>query len=625
MRCFLLLTVLFLSSSTYAQRSRVPLRPVQDDISAADSARIARYNLAQSFLNAAQFDRAIALLEDLYVDHPGNHQYFRTLKEAYEAVKRYEDAITLTDAALQRFVPTGQHELMADKARLLFLNGDEPEALATWDAVLDDAPRHERLYRLVYESMLQVRLIDRAIVVLQRGRTALERHELFQTELAYLYSLAGSHEKALNEYLALLVSNPRQISYVRGRLSQSLQQAGAMETSLPLLRDHVENAPFRRSFRELYAWMLVENGDFEPALAQYQILSREEEQPGQFMFDFARRAADMDAYEVAATAYGAVLQHDTPFGVQAQLGLAEMHRKHGDQLASSTDAPTAHQYYEEAMTAYRTFLRLFPADPQYPEVLRRIGELQQTAFDSDSEAKATLQEVIRTFPGTAAARQARFDLGRMAIKHNELDVAIQIFEMLESQLGAGTLLAEQSRHERALIRFYQGDFPAARALVGTLRQNAMSDVANDAIGLRLVLLENPGPDSANAALQQYAATALLLRQHQLQEAIASADQILGYWGQHPIADDTRYLRAQTLRRSGNIDDALVAFGEMALAHPDSPLADRALFEYADILHREMKRPAEAIVAYSDLLMRYPGSLLAVKARERLRDLRVQGV
>ena len=626
MRYLLILVLIAPILPAAAQRPRAPTREVQKELSPSDSAYAARFRLARSFLGAAQIERAIAILEDLHVERPGDASYYNELKGAYESVKRYDDAIRMVDRWLARNVPGAEPQLLAEKARLRYLSGDEQDARAVWDRVLGRADADERIFRLVYESMMQVRLIDRAILALQRGRAALQRPELFQTELAYLHGLVGDHDLAMEEYLALLQASAQQINYVRARLSQTLQQDGAMKAALPIIRARVAQRPDYRSFRELYAWMLVEGGEFADALDQYRILSRSEEQPGRTLFDFAMQAADMGAYKIAATAFGQVLaEHaDIPVAADAQLGLADMQRLQGDRLAESHGPDAARPQYEAAVEACRAFLRLFPANPQTPQVLLRIGDLQQNVFLQHAEAEATLLAVVRDHRGTPAAREARFALGRLAVTRNELEAARLIFELLERDVGSMHPLAGRARYERALIHFYQGELAEAGALLQQIRQKTETDMANDAIALRVLLLGNPGPDSANAAVQQYAAAALLFRQRRIPETVDATERLLGYWGQHPIADDTRHLRATALREAGHMEDALVAFGELPLIHPDSPLADRSLFAFATILDHELGRRDEALSAYSDLLMRFPGSLLVPDVRQRIRILRREG-
>ena len=627
MRYLALLCLLTLTAAAAAQRPSRVTSEIRQEISSEDSLFMARLNLARSLTGGGQIDRGIAVLEDLHRERPADVVVFETLLGAYESVKRYEEALTMIGAAIARRPRGADPDLRAEMARLYYLSGQEQGALGAWHSILDATEDLERHHRLVYESMMRVRLIDKAITVLERGRARTGRPELFQTELAYLHGLVGAHDKAMEEYLDLLQANERQLNYVRGRLSQSLQQQDALETSLPIVADRVQQYPGHRSYRELYAWMLVEHGDFERAFEEHRLLSRDEINEGRALFDFASQVADLGAYDIAAAAFNEVLtKHPAALiAAEALLGMAEMHQRHARQLVDEGDRDQGLPFYSAALASYEAFLEQFPGHPQVPEALRRMGALQHTEFYNYEEARTTLTEVAQSYDGSPAALQARFDLGRLEVDQSNLMEARKIFESLETQLSPHHVLAEKSRYERALIEFYVGNLSNAANLVESIRQHSDSEVANEALALKLLILENPGPDEINLGVQQYAGVASFIRQRRYEEAIILSDTLLYNWSQHPIADDARFLRAQALHGASRLDDALLAYGELSLIHPDSPLADHALFEYASLLDRELGQESEAIEAYSSLLERFPGSVLAPKVRARIRELRLAEV
>jgi len=617
--------MLLLALPAQSQRPRNPDRGVRPAPSQEDSTALAQYRHARALINAGNLDSAIDVLDNLLAAYPANITYHTTLREAYEAHKRYDDAINLIDRTLATIPQGNAVQLKAEKARILHTSGKEQQAFSTWNQILDASGNQERYYRTVYESMLKVRLIDRAISVLERGRADTGRPELYQTELAYLHGLAGAYDRAMEEYLDLLSINFRQVNYVRGRLTQMLQQEGALAASLPIAKERVEQVTDNPAFREIYAWLLTENGNYAEAFEEYRLLSGGQPHAGRVFFDFAAKAADLGEFDIAAEAYNEVLDNhpDAPLAAEAQLGLANMHRQHAEQL----DVPSsARPYYEAAEQAYRTFLANFPGHASYPAVLRRIADLQQHVFLQPEEAERTLFEVVRRYPNTASARQAHFDLGRLAINQDRLDEARIIFLRLEEMLRHRGALADHARYERALINYYQGELAAATTLASTIKQNTTTDTANDVLAFRVLILENPGPDSANVSLQQYARAQLRLRQRRFDEVITTADSLLGGpGGQHPIADEARFLRAQALRASLRTEEALLAFGEIPLIYPESPLADQSLFLHASILDQDMGKTEEAIEAYSRLLTQMRGSLLAPEARSRIRALQNGGI
>ncbi len=614
-------------SGVQAQAQRVQVR--RSPPSNIDSTLVARFQLADTYLRGAQYDRAIALLEDLYATSPTTYVFYEKLKEAYENVKRYDDAIALVADRLAQEAIGDPTMLLSDKARLFFLKGEEQTAYSLWDEALAGSSENQNAYRIIHTSMLQVRLFDKAIEVLEQGRRATEQPTLFQADLAYLYSLTGQHEKAMEEYLGLLAINERQLNYVRNRLSRSLEQEGALPAIIAVTERGVRKTPLNRGYRELLAWLYMEAEQYPKAFNEYRAIDRLEKENGRVLFDFAQRVADASAYDIALEAFDEVLSRypEAPVAADAQMGLAEMHQRWAektherlfDERGNRLPAP----HYEATLETYRTFLQQFPTHPYYPEVLRRIGRLQQDVFFNLGEANATLNEVTLRYPNSQAAHQARYDLGRIALIRGDLEQARLIFARLVEQLRIGEL-AEQARYEQALIHFYRGEFETANTLVQVLDENTSTDVANDAIALKVQLLENRGPDSLDTPLRQYARASLMLRQRRVNEVVQLMDELLAEFGFHPLADDARFLRATAIREAGRAEEALAAFCELPLIHPQSPLADRSLFQAAEIQEQDLNNPEGALTTYTQILTHYPGSMLLPEVRFRIRALRGDG-
>ena len=593
-----------------------------------DSTLVTRYQLADSYLRAGQFDRAITLLQDLYEESPATYVFFEKLKEAYESVKRYDEAILLVDERIPR--DANLVGLTAEKARLQFLKGEEAVAYDTWRKAINASPNQVNTYRLVYQSLSRVRLFEKSVEVLEEARLTLNNPEHFQVDLAWLYSLTGDFAKSMQEYIGILSNNERQLSYVRSRLGRFVDQADVLEEGIPVVENAVRDTPLNRSFRELLGWLYLEAKRFEEAFDVYRAIDRLEQEQGNVLFTFAQQAADAAAYDVSSQAYAEILERypDSPAAPEAQLGLARMHEKHAhdvlerafDDAGNRIPAPN----YEAALENYRVFLQEYPSHVAYPEVLQRIGHLQQEVFYALGDAESTLLEVIENYPSSGAYQDANYDLGQIAIMRGDLSKARLVFSRIEDELRIGEL-AERARYELALIHFYQGEFDAALTLSQVMNENTSTDVANDAIELKVLLFENKGPDSLNTPLNIYAQASLASRQRIHGQALGLIDSLLVQFGNHPLVDDARFLKATILREIGRKDLALQSYLEFPLIHPESFLVDRSLFAAAEVYEFDLGNEDLAIETYSRLITEYSGSLLASKARERIRILRGDGI
>jgi cellulose synthase operon protein C len=589
-----------------------------------DSSQVGRFQLAESFMRTAQYQRAISLLEGLYNDSPQTNVFYDRLREAYESVKRYDAAIALVNQKIsQELSPT---IYVADKARLQFLKGDEATARQTWQAAIDSNPSSSSVYLLVYRSLMQVRLFDFSIEILEAGRETLGNTALFQIDLAQLYNLTSQHDKAAIEYLDLLKINQNQLNYVRSQMGPFLTTPESLEKSIAVVGAGVAQNPLNRAFREFLGWLYVENKQYRLALDVYRAVDRLEREEGKILFTFAQIASDGGAYDVALEAYDEILRR-YPLGLSAPdalRGLGLMQEKWAETLGENVFDLAGNRlprnHYDEALDTYQLFLIDYPQHPMFPDVLRRIGLLHQDVFYDYTSAYTVLTEVIGRYPQTIVADQAAYDLGRLAVMENRMEDARLEFSRLLTRLRTGEL-ADLSRYDLALYHFYKGDFEAALGLTAAMQENTSTDVANDAIAMKVMLIENRGPDSLDVPLRGYAHTKLLTRQREWETALHQLDDLLQEFGSHPLADDMLFDRAILLARTAKPELAIQAYLELPLIHPASFLADRSLFGAATLQYQILGDRASAILTFERILKEYPGSLLTTVTREQIRRLR----
>ena len=287
-----------------------------------------------------------------------------------------------------------------------------------------------------------------------------------------------------------------------------------------------------------------------------------------------------------------------------------------DAADNRIDAP----HFEAALAGYQAFAERYPTHPSAMEALARQAELQQSVFRNYGVAEILLERLSNQSRNAGQAATARLDLGRLALQRGNLAAARTAFTQVEEDLRIGPL-AETARLELALLNFYEGDFQGALARVEAMNENTATDVANDAIALKLTLRENVGPDSTNAALQAYADASLLARQQRHTEVLRELEGLLSTFGAHPISDEAAFLRIETQRALGLTVEAVTSIERFQSRYPQSHLLERTLFLLGEIQEHDYGDAAAALETYTEFLVRFPGSLLAPDARARIRNLR----
>ncbi|MFO8099870.1 MAG: tetratricopeptide repeat protein, partial [Salinibacter sp.] len=471
-----------------------------------DSTQAQRLQRAESLLQSDQPGEAIPILESVYERDPTQTVVFQRLKEAYQENKQYTAAVELlNDRIDERPTPA----LLTEKARLLYQDGQEDRALEVWREALDLQPEEISTYRRVYRMLVDLREYGPAIDVLTRARSALDRPSVFRTDLARLYNRDGQHEKAMQEYVSLLADSPDRLNYVKEQLQPFVERGEGVSAGIEVLESAVGSSSPTKAYRQLLGWLHMETGDYSAAFDVYKAVDQDQEQPGQGLLSFARAAATAEEYALATRAYETIVDRrpDGPLAPPARKEMGDTYRRWAAQEADSmalVDTTGAQgRRYAAARTAYRTFLKRHPEHESALAVRTELGTLQLEVFRNLDAAASAFQTISEKAPDASQSQRARFNLGRVALLRDSLDRADQIFSDL-SESADRDALALRAQFERARLQFYQGNFDTALTEVKDIAPNTSSDVANDAIDLKVLLQEGRGPDSLDTALRLYA-------------------------------------------------------------------------------------------------------------------------
>lgn len=594
-------------------------RPPQDEQHLAN-----RYLLAETYMSARQYARAIAVLEDLLAEDPHSLPVLESLKAAYVADGRLDEAIGLLRQSLAQQGPSPS--LLAELGGLYLQRGDRAAAEEAFRQAVNAAPDHAPTYRVLYAVLIQHRLWEQARDILLAGRQRLGQPDLFRVELAELYSRSNQHAEALEEWAGLLAESPTRLSFVQGRIGRMLDQEAAGPAFQSALDRLIRREPTRLAYRRLAAWLAAEMGDFATGLNHVRALNRLARESGESLLQFAESALQAAAYDVAEEAFALVLElHPRgPAAPAALLSSALLHEKRAEQAnerrrrhAGERQVP---HHYGEAARRYEAFIERHPTSAALPVAMQRLAELKRDVFHDFARAEELLDAILNRFPGEDHGVEARFALGELAILRDDLTAARIAFTRLQNQLRVGEQ-AERARFQLALLDFYEGNFEMALSRLNAMQRNPATDKANDAIDLRLILTEHRGPGSLATPLHAFGRAELRLRQHRPDEALLELDLLAASHPDHGIAPLVRFRRAHALRLLNQPQDALDDLTALPENYPQSYLAERALFLAAEILERDLGDHARAIETYLSLLTRYPGSLLAPEARTRIRRLR----
>jgi tetratricopeptide (TPR) repeat protein len=179
---------------------------------------------------------------------------------------------------------------------------------------------------------------------------------------------------------------------------------------------------------------------------------------------------------------------------------------------------------------------------------------------------------------------------------------------------------DEATYRLAELAYFRGEFQTATDLLAGLTLDLQVDYANDALRLQTFLQENAR--SSTDALRDFARADFLGRQRRNAEAVQDLLEIVDKNPRALLVDDALILAGELQVENGDYRDAIGTYEKLIREFPETSIAlDKAWFAIAEIHQYRLNDPASATTAYQSLLSNFPNSLLAEKARKRIRDLR----
>ena len=592
---------------------------------------VARLRLAQSFEQAGEWDRAATLYESLLETQPENFVVLEGLRRAYTELKQYDKAVDLIRRQLVG--KPADENLLSILGGLYDLSGEPQVADSIWHVVIRKDVKNPNLYRLIAAQLIEHRQYDKAISLYLEGREATKNQALYMEELASLYGALHQFESATHEFVKILRTNPQQVTYIQSRLSSFTGQEEGRLAALNVFRAEIARFPDEVPLHAVLGWLSMEGKQFDAALDQYRIIDRLTKANGFEIFQFAQRAAQEHANQTAAKAFREVVEGRAPQNIlaYARFGYARAIEElsvGNDTLASVTGQvlPTVGRgtavsetqpTFQGALTLYESLISDQPNTETAMQALYRIGTIRFSRFFDLNGALAAFDR-IRTMPFSSnLIYEATLSMAEVQTARNDLGKARE--EYIRLVKNSPDQYRDRILFRLAELDYFEGQFDSATVLLQRISSNAANDLTNDALQLLYFVQENKG--AGQAALTEFAAADLLVRQRKYSEALAHFQSVALHYPGTSLVDDATMRSGEMNLLLNRVEDALVVFRKVAIDMPTSILRDQAQMRIGQVYENRLKNKQKAIEAYEEILANFPTSLFVEEARKRIRLLR----
>lgn len=587
-----------------------------------------KFRLAESYEQAGKLENALRLYEDLYRKDQSNYVYFESLRRVYFQLKRYDEAIALIQhrlAANPTDLPT-----RATLASTYYKSGKEKEALQEWGRAIATDPTNAGVYRLVAQSMIENRLLDKTVEVYRRARVACNDPNLFTLDIAQLLAVSMDYSGASAEYLSWLRQNPMQLAFVQGRMASYTSKEEGRSAAIEAVEQELRRNDNPKLY-EMLGWIYLEGKNYPDAFEAYRKLDKLTNANGGQVYAFAERAFKERAFAAAAKAYLEAI--NTPIAPArlpyAKYGYAcalkEMSDLKDTLQASLTDvqfpATESQPKYAGAVAYFKEIVQEYPHTEFSAKSYYQIGTIQFDKFFDLDGALSSFESVERDFPGHNIIHyDVALKIGEVFTAKGDTAQASVKYGFVADAPDATPDQHDEATYRLAELEYFEGRFQNAIRRLSDITMNLKADYANDALQLLSFLQENK--TTSESALTAYARADFLAKQRRNTEAIPLFLNLVEKYPQALLADDALMKVAALQTQARLFTEAIKSYERLLTQFKESSIAlDKAQFNIGEIYQFGVNDKNKAIVAYEKLLTDFPQTILATSARKRIRELR----
>ncbi|MCC6385252.1 MAG: tetratricopeptide repeat protein [Bacteroidia bacterium] len=572
--------------------------------------------LANQYYSTGEYEKAVVYYArhynyDPFASYPGYLKCLTLLQDFKEAEKLVKKQMKKLPNELALYIDLGK--LYAAQNENDKANQQYEKAIRLLTQDVGSA------IRLGY-AFAEAGLTGKAIETYQTARKLNPTYP-FGFELAEMYARDGKLQAMIEEYLNLLMVNEQYYSNVQAIMQNKIvnDASGAVSSELrtELLR-RIQKPSSPIVYGDMIYWLFIQEKDFESALIQAKAIDKRLDEGGARILSLGRMCVANEKYETAEKCFRAVIEKGEKNSyyntARIELVNASTKRLTSQGLPSAEELATLNN--EHVIVLNQLGRNLTTAS-----LLFSYAHLKAFYMNQVDSAVSILTELI-DMPGISPLfkAQCKLELGDIYIFKGEVWEAALLYGQVDKDFKQEAI-GREAKFRNARLSYYMGEFEWAAAQLNVLKAATSQLIANDALSLSLLIIDNTGLDSITGPLMLYSKADLLTFQNNYRQALDTLDLLLNRFANHSLTDEAWFLKARIFIQLNQFDTAAYYFNQVVLWYGNDILADDALYQLGLLYENKLHNKEKAMVAYETLLIKYPGSLLASDARRRFRTLR----
>ncbi len=564
--------------------------------------------VAKSYYDDGQFEKALIAYDKLYRENLGNVNYFFKIVEIHQQLEQLDEAeAMLLDIIEKRPNPQYYVELGYN----FQLKGDEQSAVKYYDLArqgIEEKPVYAYYVARRFEDHA---LIDYAALVYERAME-LRPESNYNMQLARIYGEQGKIEKMFSRYIDFIEINTTYLNFAKRSFSEYITENAEDENNRLLriaLLKKIQQRP-NVLWNELLSWLFIQQREYKKAFAQEKAIFSRQQESLQGVIDLALITIEEGETEIAFEILDYIIEKafDLDTILQAQQSRLELLADQGP------------ENWQDVDNAYKSLFIKYGRVSQTTNLHLSYADFMAFYIDKPDEAIRFLKEALEINLSKFEEGKIKMKLGDILVFKEKFNEALIYFSQVQQELKNSTL-AQEARFKVAKASYYKGDFKWAESQLKILKNSTSQLIANDALDLKLLISDNKYEDSTQAALKLYAKADLFAYQNKTDEAIALLDQILLKHKTETIVDQALLMQARLFEEKKEMMKAVANYQRIIDDFKDDILADDAYYSLAEIYAHHLNEPEKAQACYERIIFDHADSIFFVEARKKFRALR----
>ena len=574
--------------------------------------------LANEYYGKGELEKAREMYEQLVRNTqniPYIHQnYFDVLVDLGD----FGGAEAYLDRVIKRYPDNLYYQL--DVGTLYVRKGDNEKASVYFKKLITKIRDDNYKVRITAQYFINKQLMDWSLITYNEGRRAMSNDLLFSLEMANIYRMLNQKDKMVGEYLNYVIQNPSNVNYVKNTLQNLLSETEELQSLEMLLYERVQSEPGNELYAELLIWVNLQQKNFYGAFIQARALDKRAKSDGRRVLDVALIAMRNEDYEEAIKIFDYIIKE---YPGSFNFIVSRMYRIKSREEIVKKSYPVNNEDIKALVEDYKAFINDIGINATTLEAMRNQAQLYAFYLDEKEEAIRILNKIIKS----PAANQeliadSKLTLGDIYILTGETWESTLLYSQVEKSMKESQA-GYEAKLRNAKLSYYKGEFDLARDHLNILKTATTREIANDAMDLSLLIVENTGldADTTNAAMKKYAEIDLMLFQNMTERAIQQIDSMLVHFSNHTLADELYMQKSKILLKAGRFEESIVLLEKIVEEYGYDVLGDNAYYTMGKIYEEQLKNKEKAMEIYQEFLVRYPGSIFSQDARKRFRKLR----